>query len=130
MVAECGTEIFACAIWDKIPAGKLIGHYDERKPNEYHAADYGTVYRNSVTNIICDKFGAQRRHKENGNVLIFDVNKLVKIGKSYDAETHIQLKLSTEEKTEGSEGSEGFRKEQDIIGECHSIERTNKQFLH
>ena len=127
LVAERGTEISASVIWDRIIDGNIIGHYDERKPNEYQTADYGTIYRNSVTNIICDKFGAQKRHKEKGNVLIFDVNKLVKIGKSYDVETIIQLKLSTEEKTEGSEGSEGFRKEQDIIGEGHSIERTNKQ---
>lgn len=28
LVAECGTEIFASAIWDRITAGKLIGHYD------------------------------------------------------------------------------------------------------
>ena len=95
LVAECGTEISACAIWDRITDGKLIGHYDERKPNEYQTADYGTIYRNSITNIICDKFGAQKRHKEKGNVLIFDVDKLVKIGKSYDMETNIQLKLST-----------------------------------
>jgi hypothetical protein len=79
LVAECGTEISASAIWDRITDGDVIGHYDERKPNEYQTADYGTIYSNSVTNIICDKFGAQRRHKEKGNVLIFDVDKLVNI---------------------------------------------------
>ena len=95
LVAECGTEISASAIWHRITAGNVIGHYDERKPNEYQTADYGTIYRNSVTNIICDKFGAQRRHKAKGNVLTFDVDKLVKIGKSYDMDTNIQLKLTT-----------------------------------
>jgi hypothetical protein len=76
LVAECGREIFASAIWDRITEGNVIGHYDERKPNEYQTADYGTIYSNTVTNIICDKFGAQRRHKEKGNILIFDVDKV------------------------------------------------------
>ena len=108
LVAEYGIEIPASAIWDRITDGKVNGHYDERKPNEYQTADFGTIYRNSITNIICDKFGAQRRHKAKGNVLIFDVDKFVKIGKSYDIETNIQLKLPTEDNTERSEGSEGF----------------------
>ena len=113
LVSECGMEISASAIWGRITDGKVIGHYDERKPNEYQTADYGTVYRNSITNIICDKFGAQRRHKEKGNVLMFDLGKLAKIGKSYDIETNIQLKLPIVEKTEGYEGSEGFRRGND-----------------
>ena len=78
LVSEYGTEIPASYVWDRITTGKVTGYYDERKPNEYQTADYGTIYRNSVTNVICDKFGAQRLHKEKGNVLIFDVDKLDK----------------------------------------------------
>lgn len=61
------------------------------------------------------------------NILIFDINKLAKIVKSYDTETNIQLKLLTEEKTEGSEGSEGFWKDEDIVEQKSNIGLTNKQ---
>jgi hypothetical protein len=56
-----------------------------------------------LTNIICDKFGAQKKHKEIGSVLIFDIDKLAKIAKSYDLDTHIQLKLP-----DGSDSSDDF----------------------
>ena len=126
LVSENGIELPASSIWHRITAGGVDGHFDgDRKPNEYQTADFGTIYRNSVTNIICDKFGAQRRHKERGNVLIFDLEKLVKIGKTYDIETSIQLKLPTEDTAEGSEGSEGFRKENTRIDENHDVEIAN-----
>jgi hypothetical protein len=27
-----------------------------------HLSDYDTIYRNTITNIICDKFGAKRKY--------------------------------------------------------------------
>ncbi|MDF2769821.1 MAG: hypothetical protein K0S91_2656 [Nitrososphaeraceae archaeon] len=27
-----------------------------------HPSDYDTIYRNTITNIICDKFGAKRKY--------------------------------------------------------------------
>ena len=76
LVSEYGTELSASSIWHRITNGGVDGHSDERKPNEYQTADFGTIYRNSITNVICDKFGAQRRHKEKGNILIFDQKSL------------------------------------------------------
>jgi hypothetical protein len=29
-----------------------------------HPSDYGTIHRNTITNIICNKFGAKRKYKE------------------------------------------------------------------
>ena len=50
-----------------ITSGNIIsGKDDDRKPNEYHTSDYGTIYRNTITNIICDKFGAERKRKNDG----------------------------------------------------------------
>ena len=125
LVSKEGMELPASSIWHRITTGEVDGYFEDRKPNEYQTADFGTIYRNSITNIICDKFGAQRRHKERGNILIFDLEKLVKIGKSYDIETSIQLKLPTEDKAEGSEGSEGFRKEDTRIDENPDVEIAN-----
>ena len=49
----------------------------------------------------------------------------MKIGKSYDIVTSIQLKLPVVDKTEGSEESEGYRKVQDISEQNANIEHTN-----
>ena len=141
LVSEHGTELPASHLWGTIIRGNVIeGYYDERRPNEFQTADYGTIYRNSITNIISDKFGAPRKHKEKGNVLIFDADKLVKIGKSYGLGTEIQLKLLTsdlevEAKSEGSESSEGFRKVEGVVEENGNIEKStldiyNPNILH
>ncbi len=73
------------------------------------------------------KTGAQIRHKQKGNILVFDPEKLRKIGKSYDLETNIQLKIPTENRTERSECSEGFSEEKDSIKHNPNSEPTNKQ---
>ena len=38
-------------------------------------SEYGTIYINTITDIICDKFGSKRKRKEKGNFLIFDPKK-------------------------------------------------------
>ena len=77
--------------------------------------------------MICDKFGAQRRHKEKGNILIFDPGKACENRQVHDVVTRIQLKLPVVDKTEGSEQSEGYRKVQDISEQNASTEHTNNQ---
>ncbi len=95
----------ASIIWDNITNGSIIeGHFDDKRPNEYQSADYGTLYRNTITNIICNKFGAERKHTRNGNVLRFDPEKLVKVGSAYNIKSRIQTKV-IEDGSEGCEGS-------------------------
>jgi hypothetical protein len=107
-VSRYGREVPAKQIWSEIISGSIIeGHFDDKRPNEYQSADYGTLYRNTVTNIICDKFGAERKHREHGNVLRFDSEKLVKVGNAYNIETNIQSKVIEDDGPEGSESSEG-----------------------
>jgi hypothetical protein len=110
LVSVDGREVYASKIWEMITSGAIIqGKYDDRKPNEYHSSDYGTIYRNTITNIICDKFGAERKRKNDGTVLIFDNEKLLKVGNAYNQRSSIQTKLSEYEdsSSEGSESSEG-----------------------
>jgi hypothetical protein len=64
-VSQYGNEVPAYAIWELIKSN-VEGYWDERKPNEYQTSEHGTIYRNSITDIICDKFGAKRKHKETG----------------------------------------------------------------
>jgi len=108
LISRNGKEIYAGQIWDSTRTN-IPGTFDEKKQNEFQTYDYGTLYRNTITNIICDKFGAERRHRKEGTVLIFDPEKLVRVGRLYNLETRIQTKIGNG--GEGGDGSEGSRKD-------------------
>jgi hypothetical protein len=114
-------------VWNEIVQGDVIsGYYDDKRPNEFQTADYGTIYRNTITNIICDKLGAQKKHKEIGSVLIFDIDKLTKVAKSYDLDTHIQLKITEDNSNpDGSDSSDDFSKTNAITKSNDTIKSTN-----
>jgi hypothetical protein len=79
--------------------------------NEYHIADY-VLYRSTVTKLLEDKFGAEPpKHTKKGNVVVFNLDKLRKIQKSYDIDVDIKttLKNTPKEDGEGGEGGEGYR---------------------
>jgi hypothetical protein len=56
LVSQYGNEVSASQLRQSI-LSSIEGAYDERKLNLYRTVDYGKIYRNSITNIICDKFG-------------------------------------------------------------------------
>jgi hypothetical protein len=104
LLSEYGRELTASQVWSSVKE-TLDGMYDEKRPNEFQSADYGMIYRNTITNIICDKFGATRKHTKNGSLLTFDLEKLVKIGRAYNLETNIQTTLEEGDGGDGSDGS-------------------------
>jgi hypothetical protein len=57
-----GIEISTGQLWTLIEVS-LDGERDALKPNIFHSSDYGNLYRNAVTKMICDKFGAEMKHK-------------------------------------------------------------------
>ncbi|HZD83873.1 MAG TPA: hypothetical protein VE076_13455, partial [Nitrososphaeraceae archaeon] len=106
LVALYGNEISVSQLWEAVEQ-KIEGKIDEKKPNEYHTSDFGTIYRNTITKIICDKFGAEILHKTNGNLLRFDPQKIAKAGRVYNKKSGIQTKILQNGNAEGNEGSEG-----------------------
>ena len=106
LVSAFGEKVYSSDIWNRIKAGAIEGYYDEKKPNQYESADYGTLYRNTITSIICDKFGADKRHTEKGSILKFDAKKLARIGWAYNIESHIQTKLQKPDSPDSPDGSD------------------------
>ncbi|HEY9385928.1 MAG TPA: hypothetical protein VIP70_02730, partial [Nitrososphaeraceae archaeon] len=107
LISKYGNEVPASQAWESIK-DHIEGTSPEKKPNEYHTSDFGIIYRNTITNIICDKFGAKRKHKETGNILIFNPQKVARAGKVYNTKVSIQTKiLAVQDKPEDPEGSEG-----------------------
>jgi hypothetical protein len=121
LVSLYGKEVRASQIWEMITEGDVIGgKYDPTRPNEYQTSDYGTIYQNTITNIICDKFGADRKRKSNGTLLVFDNEKLLKVGNAYNLKSTIQTKLSDCEDNNSSEGCEGC--EGSRVNSCTAIQ--------
>lgn len=108
LVSRLGKTISTSQVWHAIK-DSIPGSYDEKKPNEYQTQDYDTIYRNAISKTICDNFGAEREHRRDGNVFVFDESKLARAGKVYDIEANIQTNLDAEgrERCEGCEGCEG-----------------------
>ena len=93
-ISRYGTEIETGQIWTLI-VGSLDGEGDASKPSIFYSSDYGKIYRNTITKMICDKFGAEKKHKENGNVLIFN-DYIFKAGKLYGEPKTIFTMLKTD----------------------------------
>jgi hypothetical protein len=106
LVEQEGDEISSKRIWEFIQE-KIQGEL--YSSNEYHIADY-ILYRSTVTKLLEDKFGAEPpKHTKKGNMVVFNLDKLRKIQRSYDTEVNIKTTLKNDLKGsgEGSEGSEG-----------------------
>jgi hypothetical protein len=90
-VSTHGNLISTSEIWDLVTRS-LEGNLDE-KAITFYSADHGLIYRNKLTKLICDKFGAKMRHRNTGNVLIFNSDYLLKMGKIYGESSGIQSRL-------------------------------------
>jgi hypothetical protein len=107
LVEREGEEISSKRIWEFIQENIQGELYSS---NEYHIADY-VLYRSTVTKLLEDKFGAEPpKHTKKGNVVVFNLDKLRKIQKSYDIDVDIKttLKNAPKEDGEGGEGGEGY----------------------
>ncbi|MFZ0224117.1 MAG: hypothetical protein WAM42_20745, partial [Candidatus Nitrosopolaris sp.] len=111
LIEEFGTEISVKQIWQTIKS-TIEGHSDEKKPNEYHTLEYGTIYNNTISSILEQTFGGRPRHRRDGNVFIFDPVELARVGRALNLSTDIQTKIC-----EGCEGSEASIEEDYKFGE-------------
>jgi hypothetical protein len=112
MVSEINTSISATEIWTKI-TDSFEGKLDDKNSNVWYSADFGKKYRNTITKLICDKFGAEADHKENGNNLVFDIDKLTKMGKIYRNNGGIKTREKTDSLTHLTHPSRGGLNESD-----------------
>lgn len=92
-------------IWDNIIT-TLEGQFDDS--GAFHTSDW-KLYKNTITKLMCDKFGATKVHTNKGNQLTFDPDKLEKIHRSYSAEIKIKTTLKSGTETEGTSAYETSR---------------------
>ena len=56
-------------LWDRLQY-YIKGKLNENKPNEYNTEDYGTIYRNSLTNTL-QKLGVETKHQNSFRQITF-----------------------------------------------------------
>jgi hypothetical protein len=118
-------------VWQKITT-KLDGLSAFDKPEqEFHSTDHGTLYRTTITKIICDKFGAEPKRGSGGKrEIFFNLGKLQKIQKSYNIEVKIKTTLknnvtATETETETNESSDSSDGIDSILDSASNIAKEN-----
>jgi hypothetical protein len=128
LISKEGNEISVGLIWEELK-DTIGGSADEKKPNEYHTLEYGTIYNNTIGNILEHTFGGRPKHRRFGNTFIFDPEELTRVGKAYNLTTKIQTKIIVDnndtnviEESQGiscedCEDCEGIRKEPTIQNE-------------
>jgi hypothetical protein len=99
------TTISVSTIWDNI-INTLEGRFNES--GAFHTSDW-KLYKNTITKLMCDKFGATKVHTSRGSMLTFDSDKLAKIDRSYNAEIKIKTTLKSCTENEGNIPSETSR---------------------
>jgi hypothetical protein len=118
-VSKLGNEISVRVIWEFI-TDSLEGYFDINKdgikirPTLFHSEDYGDLHMKVMTSMICDKLGAKLKHRNNGNVLVFDSHYLAKIGKAYNRFEGIQTRLTM------MDSSNEFEKSQQYNSKSHN----------
>ena len=107
LVEEKGREVFSSEVWDYVKA-HLEGTSNPFESDEYLTADY-TLYKNTITKMLEDKFGADSKHTNTGNKTIFNMDKLRKLEKVYNSQVLIRTRVIEQSEGDGneSEGSEG-----------------------
>lgn len=90
------TQIASSAVWEELTK-EIPGTQAKDKPNEYHSYDYGTLYSNTISGIICDTFGAKVKHGNSKNYLIFDRETIERVAKEDDTKIVVKgIKKKTE----------------------------------
>jgi len=92
-------------VWDNIIT-TLEGQFDDS--GAFHTSDW-KLYKNTITKLMCDKFGATKVHRNKGSELTFDPNKLEKIDRSYNTEIKIKTTLKSHTENEGISAYETSR---------------------
>lgn len=81
------------------------GHFDERKPNEYHTEEFGTIYRNSISNML-QKLGVESKHHSRFTELIFNKKKILRIAVQYNYQIQTSLDFENDDGGENNARNE------------------------
>lgn len=117
--SKIGTVTFS-DFWDRMQH-HIRGKLDERKPNEYHTEDFGTIYRNSISNVL-QKLGVTSKHRRKYTELIFDKNKILKNAGQYNISFQTKLETQSKDPDLSSIGNNQVGNDDELGGHCEDCE--------
>jgi hypothetical protein len=118
-VSQNGQSVSSTELW-RLITDSIEGERDDKNSNLFYSSDYGKIFRNSLTRMICDKFGAEIDHRRDGNNIIFDLGYLTKTEKIYQSGN-----MRTRPRPVHNDESPGFERKCDSVTQCdHLEERT------
>lgn len=85
-VEKLGNNIQSSEFWNEVTrilTERQEGEKDPDNPNIFQSSDF-RLYKNTLTTLCCDKFGAETDHTYKGSIITFDVDHLNKVSKLYD----------------------------------------------
>ncbi len=89
MVQSKSNKIKFSNFWDRLRS-VIPGHFDEKRPNEYHTEDFGVIYRNSISHTL-QKLGVGTKRHNSFVELIFNFKKIMKIASQYNVSVQTSL---------------------------------------
>jgi hypothetical protein len=101
MVRSKSNKIKFSDFWDRLRS-VIPGHFDDRRPNEYHTEDFGIIYRNSISHTL-QKLGVETKRHSSFVELVFNFKKIMKIASQYNISVQTSIVDEIGERYERSE---------------------------
>jgi hypothetical protein len=123
LMAESKTKTIKFSdLWGRLP-NYIKGTFNEYKPNEYNTEDYGTIYRNTLTNTL-EKIGVKTKRHNSYVELLFDEKKIKKTAGQYGFVIQEKIGECNSDRRERSEGSMDLD-----MGEIQGVSENNSEIL-
>lgn len=111
LMAESKTKTIKFSdLWGRLP-NYIKGTFNEYRPNEYNTEDFGTIYRNKLTNTL-EKIGVKTKRHNSYVELLFNEKKVKKTTSQYGFVFQEKMGEYNSDRSERSEGSLDLKSEE------------------
>ena len=123
-------DVLYSLIWTKITEGDNKIKGDKMSATQYETLEYGSIYQNTLSKFIGDKFSASMKHKEVGSILSFDKQKFESYDDIYNhqvkgLEKDVKIDVELIEDPDGTEGMTAFSNAFDKYNDGSREEKEN-----
>jgi len=95
------TELPSTDIWQSIANPDLLpGDYMPGKKLSYDSVEFGVISQKEVVEILVQVFGGKQSRNRQKRSLVFDTQKLERVGKIYDLDTNIKVTTAVTDVTD------------------------------
>jgi hypothetical protein len=90
--SQDSSELSSTDIWQSIASPDLLpGDYIPGKKLSYDSVEFGVISQKEIVEILVQVFGAKQSRTKQKRSLIFDIQKLERVGKIYDLDINVEV---------------------------------------